>query len=120
MKTLAERTEQDLELSGYSPITKRTYLGCVKKIEQYYGRPAETLRGSEIKDFLSYIIREKQASSSRVNQVYSALKFLYEKTLYRTWVMKKIPRFKMERKLPSVLDRREIERLFAVMDNVKH
>ncbi|MEW6675559.1 MAG: phage integrase N-terminal SAM-like domain-containing protein [Nitrospirota bacterium] len=36
----------------------------------------------EIKEYLLYLIREKKASSSAVNQCYSALKFLYENTLY--------------------------------------
>ncbi len=34
--------------------------------------------------------------------------------------MKKTPRAKRERKLPTVLDREEVQKLFAVIKNLKH
>lgn len=112
--------KQNMELKGFSPKTQQSYLLCVKQFAQYYSQSPENLGNSEVKDFLSYLIKEKHASSSRVNQTYSALKFLYEKTLDRKWIMKKIPRVKKEKKLPTVLDREEVNTLFSVIHNLKH
>lgn len=120
MKTLLERMKQNMELKGFSPRTQKSYHSYVKQFEQHYKRSSEYLGNPEIKDFLEYLIKEKQASSSGVNQAYSALKFLYETTLDRKWVMKKIPRVKKEKKLPTVLDREEVQSLFAVIRNLKH
>ena len=120
MKTLLERMKQNMELKGFSPRTKECYHSYVKKFEQHYKRSSECLGNPEIKDYLEFLIKEKQASSSSVNQAYSALKFLYETTLDRKWVMKKIPRVKREKKLPTVLDREEVQKLFAVIRNLKH
>ena len=120
MKTLRESMKQNMELKGFSARTQTCYLGYVKQFAQHYRRSPEYLENSEVKDFLQYMIKEKHASSSGVNQAYSALKFLYETTLDRTWVMKKIPRVKKERKLPTVLDREEVNKLFAATHNLKH
>ena len=120
MKTLLERMKQNMELKGFSPRTQECYHSYVKKFEQHYKRSSECLGNPEIKDYLEFLIKEKQASSSSVNQAYSALKFLYETTLDRKWVMKKIPRIKKEKKLPTVLDREEVQSLFAVIRNLKH
>ncbi len=120
MKTLLERMKQNMELKGFSPRTQECYHSYVKKFEQHYKRSSECLGNPEIKDYLEFLIKEKQASSSSVNQAYSALKFLYETTLDRKWVMKKIPRVKREKKLSTVLDREEVQSLFAVIRNLKH
>jgi len=120
MKTLHESMKQNMELKGFSPRTQKSYYSYVKQFEQHYKRPSEHLGNTEIKDFLEFLIKEKQASSSCVNQAYSALKFLYEITLDREWVMKKIPRIKRERKLPTVLGREEVQSLFSVIRNLKH
>jgi site-specific recombinase XerD len=120
MKTLLESMKQNMDLKGFSPRTKECYYSYVKKFEQHYKRSSECLGNPEIKDYLEYLIKEKQASTSSINQAYSALKFLYETTLDRKWVMKKIPRIKNEKKLPTVLDREEVQKLFAVIRNLKH
>jgi len=120
MKTLRESMKQNMELKGFSTRTQRCYLGYVKQFAQHYRRSPSNLGNQEIKDFLEYMIKEKQASSSGVNQAYSALKFLYETTLGREWVMKKIPRVKREKKLPIVLAREEVQSLFTVTPNLKH
>jgi integrase/recombinase XerD len=120
MKTLRESMKQNMELKGFSARTQTCYLGYVKQFAQHYRRSPANLGNPEIKDFLQYMIKEKHASSSGVNQAYSALKFLYETTLDREWVMKKIPRVKKERKLPTVLDREEVQSLLSVIRNLKH
>ena len=120
MKTLLESMKQNMELKGFSVRTQSCYLGYVKQFAQHYRQSPVNLGNPEVKDFLQYMIKEKQASSSGVNQAYSALKFLYETTLDREWVMKKIPRVKKERKLPTVLDREEVQTLFTNTRNLKH
>jgi len=63
MKTLRESIKQNMELKGFSARTQRCYLGCVKQFAQHYRRSPLKLGNPEIKDFLQYMIKEKQASS---------------------------------------------------------
>jgi len=120
MGRLREQMKGDLELKGLSPKTQEIYLAQVKDFARYFNRSPEHLGEKEIKEYLLYLIRQKKASSSSVNQCYSALKFLYKRTLKRKWAMEKIPRTKISKKLPVVLDREEVEALFSVTNNLKH
>jgi integrase/recombinase XerD len=120
MGRLREQMKGDLELRGLSRNTQEIYLNQVRDFSRYFNRSPFHMGEREIKEYLLYLIREKRASYSRVNQCYCALKFLYETTLKRKWVMEKIPCTKRERNLPVVLDREEVEALFSVTRNVKH
>jgi len=105
MGRLREQMKGDLELRGLSRNTQEIYLNQVRDFSRHFNRSPLHMGEREIKEYLLYLIREKRASYSRVNQCYCALKFLYETTLKRKWVMEKVPCTKRERDLPVVLDR---------------
>jgi len=120
MGKLREHMKGDLELRGLSPETQKIYLHHVTNLSRYFNSSPCRLGKKEIKEYLLYLLREKKASSSTVNLCYSALKFLYARTLKREWVMEKIPRLRSTKKLPVVLERQEVESLFSVTSNLKH
>lgn len=120
MNTLREKMQREMDLKGLSSRTKKIYLTEIDKYEKYFNRPPEELSAEEIKQYLHYIIQTKQNSSSAVNVAYSALKFFYSNTLNRDWEFKSIPRMKKAKKLPIVLDRKEINAILNVTRNIKH
>lgn len=120
MGRLREEMKGDLELRGLSPETQKIYLYYVTNFSRYFNRSPYHLGKREIKEYLLYLLREKKASASTVNLCYSALKFLYARTLKRDEIMEKIPRLRSTKKLPVVLERQEVESLFSVMKNLKH
>ena len=120
MGRLREQMRGDLELRGLSPETQKIYLYHVTNFSSYFNSSPYHLGKKEIKEYLLYLLREKNASSSTVNLCYSALKFLYAKTLRRQGVMAEIPRLRSTKKLPVVLEREEVESLFSVTENLKH
>jgi len=120
MGKLREQMKGDLELRGLSPHTRDNYLRHVSQFSRHYGRSPCHLGEKEIKEYLLYLLREKKVSTATVNQCYHALKFLYERTLNRVWVMARIPRVRRLKQLPVVLDKEEVESLFTVTENLKH
>ena len=120
MGRLREQMRGDLELRGISVKTQKIYISQVARFLRHFNRSPEHLCKRQIKEYLLYLLREKKLSSSTVNLCYSALKFLYERTLRRKWVIEKIPYAKSEKKLPTVLEREEIESLFSATENLKH
>ena len=110
----------DMELKNFSLRTIDTYLACVKSFVAHYKRSPELMGYNEIRDYLYYLLKDKKASQSTINQTYSALKFLYQNTLRRDWDTFKIPRCKMGRKLPVVLSKEEVHSIFSVIPNLKH
>jgi len=120
MGRLRDQMKMDMELKNYSLRTMETYLGCVRGFAAYYGKSPEVMDRNEIRNYLYYLLKEKKASQSAINQAYSALKFLYQTTLRREWDSLKIPRCKMRKRLPVVLSDQEVERLFSATRNLKH
>lgn len=120
MGKLREQMKGELELKGLSPNTQEIYLRQVSQFSGHFGRSPRHLGEKDIKEYLLYLIREKKVSTSTVNLCYHALKFLYEKTLNRVWIMARVPRLKSIKQLPVVLDKEEVESLFSVTKNIKH
>ena len=120
MGELRGRMKKDMELRNFSRRTIGTYLRWMKEYTRYYGRSPEKLGANDIRDYLYYLLKEKKASQSSMNQAYSALKFFYEKTLGGEWNGDRIPRSKIPKKLPSVLSMEEVRIIFLKTSNLKH
>ncbi len=120
MGKLRDKMKQDMELKHLSERTIDTYLKCVEGFVKHYGKSPEDMGHEGIRDFLYYLLKEKEASQASISQHYSALKFFYQTTLGRDWEALKIPRSKREKKLPVVLSKEEIWGIFEEVHNVKH
>lgn len=120
MSKLREQMKLDLDLKGFSQKTKVCYLRHVELFAKYFSKSPELVGDKEIKEYLHYLLVDKNMSRSYNAQAYSALKFLYETTLKRDWKSYKIPRSKKAKKLPTVLSREEVKRIFKVTNNPKH
>ena len=120
MGQLRERMIRDMQIRGYGQSTQKAYLSGVSGIARHFDAPPDRLNEDQIRSYLHHLIAERQVSQGYVNQVYSGLKFLFESTLKKDWVSWRIPRAKASRKLPVVLSKHEVARLFAVTANLKH
>lgn len=120
MTKLRNQMKRDLELKSFAEKTQKSYIRHVACYAKHYGKSPELLGENEIKDYLHFLIKDRQLSKSYVNQAYSALKFFYEVTLNKPWNMKQIPRCKKDKKLPIVLAKSEVKAIFDITNNLKH
>ena len=120
MGKLRDRMEMDMKLRRLSPRTISCYLACMKKVAVHFGKSPADLRDEEIRSYLHHLIEERKASQAVISQSYSALKFLFEKTLQKEWDVLKIPRSRQKKKLPEVLSKQEVELIFSATRNLKH
>jgi site-specific recombinase XerD len=120
MGALREKMKMDMELKNFSIRTIKSYLSWIKNFTLHYGNSPEKLGDDDIRNYLYYLLKEKKASQSSMNQAYSALRFFYEKTLGRTWNEDKIPRSKVPKRLPNVLSKDEVQRVFSNTSSLKH
>lgn len=120
MGRLHDQMKMDLELKNYSPKTRSSYLACVRSFAFHFGQSPEAMGDNEIREYLHFLIKEKKASQSAINQAYSALKFFYQTTLERDWNGLKIPRIKTGKRLPVVLSKEEVQAIFSATKNLKH
>ena len=98
MGALQERMKKDMELRNFSKRTIKTYLDWMKSYTLYYSISPDHLEDDDIRNYIFYLLKEKKASQSSINQAYSALRFFYEKTLERPWNSTKIPRSKVPKR----------------------
>lgn len=106
-KELIDKLKNEIELRGYSSQTKKKYLYIIKKYLD---------SGKTVKGFLS---KYSGKSSSSIRGNYFALKFFFENVLNKNF-KEKIPLARKKKKLPTVLNKKEIKELFRVTKNKKH
>ncbi len=120
MKRLRDQMLVDLQLSGATPRTQKTYLREAGNLAKYFNRSPAELGEDQLKEYMLYLMKQRHLSEGTFRFYVAALKFLYRTTLKREWAVENIRYPRAKRKLPVVLDLSEVESLFAVTPNLKH
>ena len=119
METYREQMQRDMVLRNLSPKTQYLYHNAARGLEDHFGRPPDQLNENEVKAFLVSIVKDRKLSQSTLKITYSALRFLYETTLKKKWIIEQIPYPKTTKPLPHVLDKSEIRRIIDATVNLK-
>ena len=119
MTPLRQRFIDDLRLKNFADSTIKVYVHAVEKFARFLGRSPDESTAEDVRAFLIHELDRGLSRSYCVIQQ-NALRHLYLDTLGRADELQAIPRPKRERRLPVVLSREEVRRLFAVVENIKH
>ena len=119
MTPLRKRFIDDLRLKNFSDGTIKVYVHAVEKFARFLGRSPDESTAEDVRAFLIHEL-DRGLSRSYIVIQQNALRHLYLDTLGRTDELAAIPRPKRERRLPVVLSREEVQRLFTVTGNLKH
>ncbi len=120
MGELRRQMEERLKLEGYSYRTRKRYLQHMRRFVAYHRKNPRQLAASDIERYLLYLLDEKGASHSYVNQAINAIKYFYNRVLKEPVKTENLPRPKKEKKLPTILGREEVVRIFDAVEKVKH
>jgi integrase/recombinase XerD len=118
MTPLRQRYIEDLRLKNFSPKTIKVYVHAVAKFAKHFGRSPDQLGQEDVRNYLLHLMERGLARSTGV-LARNALRHLYTDTLGRPDCVEKLPRPKREQRLPVVLSREEMQRLFATVTNLK-
>ena len=110
---LRQKMIEDMQLKGLSEGTQEAYVRAVRGLADYYGKSPERISEPELRQYLLYLKNEKQVAASTCLQVVCGLKFLYEQTLGRKWLILDFVKSKRGRKLPVVLSQEEVKRVLG-------
>jgi integrase/recombinase XerD len=114
MTELRRRFMDDMTLHGLAPTTQKVYVNAVRRLAGRYRRSPDQLSEQELRDYFTYLIKQKRLASSTLRTQVFAIKFFYAKTLQKPWPTLKLLRARRQEKLPVVLDPAEAKRLLAV------
>ncbi len=120
-KKLYEVVQEELRLRNYSQKTIKAYVSCLRQFVRYFQpRHPRALNDEDVRRYLLYLLEEKKQTAGTVNQVLSAIRFLYVELYRRPLAMRDLPRPRKDRKLPDVLNSEEVLRIFGRISNLKH
>ena len=114
-KKLLDQVRDVMRLKHYSLRTEQTYCHWIERFIRFHEmRHPRELREEEITAFLTYLAREGAVAASTQNQALSGLLFLYKEVLKQEigW-LENVERAKRPARLPVVLTRDEVQKIFA-------
>src|SRR3990170_908537 len=115
------RREMDnaMVLRGFAPRTREAYLACVTALARHYGRSPDGLDSAQIQSYLLHLIAEKKFAYASVNQAVCSFRFLFDAVLGHKTLALEIPMAKIPKRLPQILSREEVSRLFAAAASLR-
>lgn len=110
-----------LKLKAYSQNTIRLYVAEFTHLLQILkNHSVNDLTPERLKDYFLYCLKIQKNKEESMNSKINAIKFYYEQVLHRPKMFFDIPRPKLPQKLPKVLTKAEVKKLFATVKNSKH
>lgn len=116
---LRKRMMQDLELAGHAPGTRSQYINSIRDFAKHHGQCPSKLQQEDVRQWVEHL-GTKGLSSQRLRLHYSALRFLYGKTLGRPEIVSFLSSPKDRKKLPVVLSVEEVAKLLQQICVFKH
>jgi integron integrase len=80
------------------------------------GKDPARIDSADVKRFLSHLAVERKVAASTQNQAFNGLLFLFRHVLDREFAIADTVRAKAKRRLPVVLKRQEVQRIFEHLD----
>jgi site-specific recombinase XerD len=112
MSPLREQMIDAMQVRGLASRTQKAYVAAVAALARHYGCSPQTLDAGQVRNYLLYLARERHLARSSVNQAGCAFRFLYYTVLLRPQQFQ-VPLAKSQQRLPEILSREELARLFA-------
>jgi len=112
---LLDQVRDVIRRKHYSIRTEQTYTEWIRRFILFHGKRHPSEMGeSEVTSFLTSLAREGNVAASTQNQALSALLFLYKEVLKQQigW-LDNVERAKKPARLPVVLTRDEVHKIFA-------
>ena len=112
-------TRRILRLGQKAYSTEKTYIGWLRNFGGWLNYPVpQNLTPADIKSFLGYLATERKVAAATQNQALNALVFVYRVVLLKKIGVGELDavRTRRGRRLPTVLSREEINKIFHYLD----
>lgn len=113
-KSASENLVKTVRLKQLSLATEKVYLGWLRAFYSYIkGKNPDQVETNDVKDFLTHLAADKSLSRSSQNQALNAMVFLFRHVLEKELGdIRGALRARIRRKIPVVLSKQEVLRLF--------
>jgi integrase/recombinase XerD len=111
---------EELQRRNYAQSTVKGYLRIVQDFAQYFHQPPDKLGPEHLRQYQAHLFQNEKLNAGTVQQYVAALRFFYNKTLKRGYLLDEIPMPKRHRKLPEILSPDEVALLIGSASNLFH
>lgn len=124
-QSILKKLSIELKIRGFTERTIKAYTSQTTKFIEFYEKnknkqiDINSLNETDIKEYIAYCMTEKKLKPASVNLIISSLKFLFE-DMYKKKIFVDIKSPKIEKKLPTVLTKDEINAMLNTVENPKH
>ena len=101
MGELKDKMIQKLKVRGYSQRTQDIYVRHMERFVKFHGVSPDKLSTDEIYAYQVYLVDELKAKWSTFNLAVCSLRFFYNQTLGRNWLIKHISYQKKDLNFPQ-------------------
>ena len=120
MTHLRQAMLEELHRRNYAPSTITYYVKHVEQFARYFKRSPDRLTPTHLRTYQAYLLRQRKLAPRTVKLHVCAIRFFFNKTLRRRYLLEDTPYPKAPRRLPQVLSREEVTRLIAAAHSLTH
>ena len=124
-QTVLKKLSIELKIRGFTERTIKSYTSQTMRFIAFYEKNSNknldinSINETDIKEYIAYCMTDKKLKPASVNLIISSLKFLFE-DMYKKKIFVDIKSPKIEKKLPTVLTKDEINAMLNTVENPKH
>src|ERR1017187_6282144 len=120
MTPLRKRMIEDMQLRNLAPGTQRAYLHHIAGLAQFFQISPEHLNLEDIRQYQVYVANDCRYSAGSVNQLVSAVHFLYGVTLEAPFDTGALLRARLPKNAPIILSQQEVVRFFDHVPSIRY
>jgi integrase/recombinase XerD len=111
---------EELQRRNYAQNTVKGYLRVVQDFAQHFRQRPDKLGPDHLRQYQAHLFQDKKLNAGTVQQYVAALRFFFNKTLKRRYLLEDLPMPKRHRKLPEILSPDEVALLIGSASNLFH
>jgi len=112
MSELRKRFIDDMQLRGFSERTIEAYVRSVRQLTQHFHKSPDKITEEELRQYFLYNKNIRKWSRAASTISLCGIKFFFTHTLQKEWTTFKLVRPPKEKKLPPLLSKDEVRRIF--------
>jgi site-specific recombinase XerD len=120
MSALRERMIEDMQLHGLSENTQKAYLRTVQQLAEYYHRSPDQITEEELREYFLHLINVKKIGPSSFRVSLCGIKFFYDHTLGKRWVILDLARPPKKKILPVILTTEEVRQILGHIRQIRY
>lgn len=111
--------EEEAKIRNLKNRSILCYKNYVSYFLNYVGKDPQELSCQDVRDFL-LAKKEEGLKATTLNLYNSAIRFFYRNVLHILWDDVRVPRMRIDHKLPTILSRQDIDELLDSTDDLKY